>query len=73
MKKYFIPNRYDISTEINGKVYNGYYTEEKGMITVNYEDFSKSTQQSLSKNDSKTISQKSQKRLKKCSHHLEKR
>jgi hypothetical protein len=51
MKKYFIPNRYDISTEINGKVYNGYYTEEKGMITVNYEDFSKSTQQSLSKND----------------------
>ena len=54
MKKYFIPNRYDISTEINGKVYNGYYTEEKGMITVNYEDFSKSTQQSLSKNEENT-------------------
>lgn len=50
MQNYFIPGRYDISTEVNGKVYNGYYTESKGMITVHYNCHSETTQKS-SNND----------------------
>ena len=51
MQNYFIPGRYNISTEINGKVYNGYYTENNGMITVYYEDFSEPAQKSFCNND----------------------
>lgn len=47
----FIPGCFDISTEIDGNVFNGYYTEEKNMITVYYKDFSESAQKSISNND----------------------
>lgn len=46
MANYFIPGRYDVSTELNGKVYFGYYTENKGMITVYYNCHSESAQKS---------------------------
>lgn len=46
MATYFIPGRNDISTELNGKVYSGYYTESKSMITVHYNCHSESAQRS---------------------------
>lgn len=51
MSNIYIIGRYNISTEINGKVYNGYYTEENGMITVNYKDYSEPAQKSFCNND----------------------
>lgn len=50
MQNYFIPGRYDISTELNGVVYSGYYTESKNIITVHYNCHSEPTQKA-SNND----------------------
>lgn len=46
MQNYFIPVRREISTELNDKVYSGYYTVEKNMITVYYKCHSETTQDS---------------------------
>lgn len=43
----FIPGRYDVSIEIDGKQYSGYYTETKSMITVYYNCHHKGTQKSF--------------------------
>lgn len=50
MANYYIPGHYDIFMKLDGKVYSGYYTESKGMITVHYNCYSESTQKS-SNND----------------------
>lgn len=39
-----IPGSHTVKTEINGKVYSGYYTLEKDQITVYYDLYSESTQ-----------------------------
>ena len=46
MQSYIIPGRYEIETEINGKLYSGYYTENKSTITVYYNCYSDTTQKS---------------------------
>ena len=45
MQSYFIPN-HNISIELNGKLYNGYYIMDKRAITVHYNCHSKATQKS---------------------------
>ena len=50
MQSYIIPGRHNIETEINGKLYSGYYTLERDTITVHYSYHSESTQKS-SNND----------------------
>ena len=44
----FIPGRFEISIERDGKTYSGYYTMSCDMITVNYDCHSTSTQKSYS-------------------------
>ena len=46
MQNYLIPGRREISTELNGKIYSGYYIVEKRLITVYYKCHSETTQNS---------------------------
>ncbi len=48
MQNYNIPGWFEIETEINGKMYSGYYTLEKDSITVHYSWLYESTQKSSS-------------------------